>query len=199
MEEENNGIHINGFFYQDSEAGEVAKREDKAVTYLRDQCLNASVLLIYNKLLDSGLFKTETGIVFLHQLQESLKMESTIDPLLIKDIPVSREISDAEKEKALKKREWEKQYNDNVLKKKDEIISSCKIRTRIAFLFCAVCVAAIIAMFVILNSSKSPTIINYENKILDKYSTWEEKLDAREKAVREKENKLGIVSDDSKN
>lgn len=200
--EENSGIHINGFYYQDVEAGEIAKREEKAIEYLREQCFTATpenVLAIYDKLLDSGLFKTESGIVFLHQLRESLVADGSIDASFIKDIPISREISDDEKEKTLKKHDLEKQNNENALKRKDEIISKYKNRFRIAVLFSVICVAAIVAMFLILKSAKIPTIINYEDKILNKYSKWEQELKDREKAVREKENKLGIVYDDSKN
>lgn len=200
--EENRGIHSNGFYYQDVEAGEIAQREEKAIDYLREQCLTATpekVLTIYDKLLDSSLFKTESGIVFLHQLRESLLVDGSIDASLIRDIPISREISDDEKEKTLKKHELEKQNNELALKKKDEIISKYRNRFRVGMIFSALCVVAIVAMFLILKSTKMPTIMNYEDKIVNKYSKWDEELKAREKAVREKENKLGIVYDNSKN
>ena len=200
--EENSGIHINGFYYQDVDAGVIAQREEKAIEYLREQCLTATpdnVLAIYDKLLDSSLFKTESGIVFLHQLRESLLVDGSIDASLIRDIPISREIRKKKKDKTLKRHELEKQNNEIKLKKKDEIISKYRNRFRIAILFSVLCVAAIVAMFLILKSAKIPTIMNYEDKIVDKYSKWDEELKTREKAVREKENKLGIVYDNSKN
>ncbi len=33
--EENSGIHINGFYYQDVDAGVIAQREEKAIEYLK--------------------------------------------------------------------------------------------------------------------------------------------------------------------
>jgi hypothetical protein len=48
----------------------------------------------------------------------------------------------------------------------------------------------VVAMFVIALNSSNPNIINYENRILDKYSSWEEELTIREQAVKEKERAL---------
>jgi hypothetical protein len=50
--------------------------------------------------------------------------------------------------------------------------------------------AVIIAMFAIAMSSDSPTVLNYENELTDKYSAWEEELTEREAAVKEKERAL---------
>ena len=52
----------------------------------------------------------------------------------------------------------------------------------------AVCV---IAMFAIQMSVGSPNILNYENKIIDKYAQWEQQLEEREAAVREREKQAG--------
>lgn len=49
-----------------------------------------------------------------------------------------------------------------------------------------------IGMIVITLTSDNPNIINYENKIVDKYEEWEHDLEEREQAVREQEKKLGI-------
>lgn len=51
-------------------------------------------------------------------------------------------------------------------------------------------VAVIGGMFYILQTSDSPTILNYETKLVNKYATWEEKLDEREAKLKEKENAL---------
>ena len=42
---------------------------------------------------------------------------------------------------------------------------------------------AIIIMFAIAASSSNPTILNYENQIIDKYSDWEKELDEREREL----------------
>ena len=49
-----------------------------------------------------------------------------------------------------------------------------------------------IGMIVITLTSDNPNIINYENKLVDKYEEWEQDLQEREQAVKEQEKKLGI-------
>ena len=45
-------------------------------------------------------------------------------------------------------------------------------------------------------TSEHPTIINYESRILDRYSEWDQELSEREQAVKEKEFELGIYGND---
>ena len=47
-------------------------------------------------------------------------------------------------------------------------------------------------MMVLMYFSDNATIINYENKIIDRYEHWEQELKEREQAVKEKEKELGI-------
>ena len=50
--------------------------------------------------------------------------------------------------------------------------------------------AIIIGMFIINQTSNHPTILNYEEKIIDKYAQWEEQLDQREQELNERERQL---------
>ena len=55
-------------------------------------------------------------------------------------------------------------------------------------LFISVILAiSIIGMFIIASTSDSPTILNYENKLIDKYAEWEQELDEREAALNDRE------------
>lgn len=49
-----------------------------------------------------------------------------------------------------------------------------------------------IGMAVITLMDSSPNIINYENKIVDKYAEWEQGLKEREEAIRQREQELGL-------
>lgn len=49
-----------------------------------------------------------------------------------------------------------------------------------------------IGMIVITLLDDSPNIINYENKILDQYTQWEQELKEREQIIKEKEAELGL-------
>ena len=51
-------------------------------------------------------------------------------------------------------------------------------------------VIVIIALFVITGTSKNPNIINYENALIDKYSSWESELNQKEKDLRVKEKEI---------
>ena len=53
-------------------------------------------------------------------------------------------------------------------------------------------VIIIAAMAVIMMTSSNPTIIDYENKLQDKYSGWEEELSSREAVIKEKENQINM-------
>ena len=47
-------------------------------------------------------------------------------------------------------------------------------------------------MFVITLTGNNPTILNYEQKLQNKYAGWEQELTERENAVREKERELSL-------
>ena len=45
-------------------------------------------------------------------------------------------------------------------------------------------------MFAITLTSNTPTILNYENKLIDRYEHWEQELNEREQELDEREQKL---------
>ncbi len=53
-------------------------------------------------------------------------------------------------------------------------------------------VLLVAGMFFVAMSGNNANILNYRNAIVDEYASWEQELTEREKAVREKEQELGI-------
>ena len=53
-------------------------------------------------------------------------------------------------------------------------------------------IVIIIGMFWIVITSDNLGYFNAEDKVLNKYSSWEEELNAREAAIRQREEELGI-------
>ena len=51
-------------------------------------------------------------------------------------------------------------------------------------------VAVIAFMIIITLTSKNPNIIDYENKLQNKYSTWQEELESQEESIKEREEEL---------
>ena len=57
----------------------------------------------------------------------------------------------------------------------------------------AILVVCVVAMFAMTLTSDSPTIVDYQSKLLNRYASWEQELTEREKAVSEKEQELGTT------
>ena len=51
-------------------------------------------------------------------------------------------------------------------------------------------ITALVVMVAIAMSSSTPTVLNYENKLQNKYAAWEQQLEEREAAVLQKERML---------
>lgn len=49
---------------------------------------------------------------------------------------------------------------------------------------------SVVSMMLLAATSDSVNILNYENKLIDKYSSWEQELEEREQAVKEQEQAL---------
>ncbi|MEE5990756.1 MAG: hypothetical protein V3G41_08765, partial [Lachnospiraceae bacterium] len=79
----------------------------------------------------------------------------------------------------------------NARKRDAENFRKSKLTRDIIIVFLAAC---ILAMLVISGLSDTPSILNYENELQDKYADWETELNERESAVRAKEKELGITS-----
>ena len=49
---------------------------------------------------------------------------------------------------------------------------------------------SVVSMMLLAATSDNVNILNYENKLIDKYSSWEQELEEREQAVKEQEQEL---------
>ena len=49
---------------------------------------------------------------------------------------------------------------------------------------------SVVSMMLLAATSDNVNIVNYENKLIDKYSSWEQELEEREQAVKEQEQAL---------
>lgn len=180
---------VDGYLFDSEEMARQAKREADGVRYIREKTRmnNPDVIMkLYNRLLDQEMFETEVGIAFLRELQEYLETIPYIKSEDIRPIPVRGRYDDAPEQ------------NRPVRRKKREIAvdpEKEEIRYRKAFhvalFFCVVLSAAIIGMFTITHlSGNSVTILNYEEKLIDKYEEWEKELSEREAEVKLREDRI---------
>ena len=199
--------NIGGYIFDDENKAKKAAKELKAVEYILGQIRDSdekAVLAVYKKLLNQRMFSTEIGMSFLAQLRQNLLDSEVFTP---EDIPPvysleeppkdvtpeektedtnsssDEKVSKAEKEKADKK-VVAKVTNDSSEIKRLKAINKVLLILCIALLLC------VLGMFYVSTTINSPTILDYEEKLIDKYSSWEQDLTEREEAIKEKEQEL---------
>lgn len=183
---------IDGFAYTSKEQAKQAKKEKDGIAYIRQNTnLNDPdvVLRLYNKMIDEKFFETEVGITFLKELQQELIMSSYIADSEIKPIPV-REYVHAEHEKEEQKEEKERlEHREKILQANAD--SEYKTKFYLATFFAIIFAVALLGIFSITYfSGSSKTILNYEEKITDQYSSWEVQLKEKEQELNEREQLL---------
>lgn len=171
MEEQR--FEAGGFLFQDEETAKRAKKEIAGVNYLKtkvDMDNPEKILQIYNKAIGENLFQTPIGVSYLKELQEYLYEIPYIEDSSILSIPVygTGVVPKGEKQKKQNTIDFRKRY-------------------QVSFFFAVIFFVMIVAMFAITLTSESPTILNYENKIINKYEEWEQELEQREQELNQRE------------
>lgn len=190
---------VEGYAFETKEQEHTARHEVEIIQYIRKNTQMDDpdvVLALYNKLILKEIFVTPVGYDFLHKLQEYLQTIPYIKRENILPIAVYEPQKTAVKEKKSKeeikqkkKREKEKEHvvSQNRRKENRDYQKLFHISTFFAVIF-ALCV---IGMFAITWFSKdNVTILNYENKVIDKYESWEKQLDERESQLEDRESEL---------
>ena len=186
-EEEFSDYVVDGYYFRTKETALEAQNELNAIKYVSmktDLKDPKQVYLLYNKLLEKELFKTIVGIGYLKKLQDFLYVSDEIPNDKIQPISVDYELQELlkgrreitrNKSVINKLKKEKKKYNDMFIK---------------AIIVNVVLVAVIAFMIIITLTSKNPNIIDYENKLQNKYSTWQEELESQEESIKEREEEL---------
>ncbi len=198
---------VGGFIFDNEETAKKAAKELKATQYILDQLKSAddaTVFSIYKRLLSQNIFETDLGLAFLKQLEDNLVASGLLEA---KMSSISHEESEVQVEKTAllepSSKEVGLKNNIKISSSKTKKIKSKKklkgqpsieerykrlcIINKILIVICIGLVISIAAMFYINSTINSPTILNYEEQILNKYSNWEQELNKREEALRQKE------------
>ena len=169
---------VEGFSFSTEEEYQNALREQKAAAYLKKQMSGKSakdILKVYQQLLDQDLFHTQVGYAFLYELNRALHRQSSLSDTDIPPIPT-----------ALKK-----PVADKTKDPKDFLVNSrLAMKVRTLRVFVMILLAVVVAMFGITLSGSTPTILDYETKLQDKYAAWEQDLSQREAALVKREAQL---------
>ena len=181
---EEKNFTVAGYTFTTKEAAEDARNEMNAIRYVSsrtDRKDPKQIYILYNTMLDKELFKTPVGLDYLKDLQQYLYNNKDIPNDKIRPIPINSELQSmlTDKREMTKTRSRLAGLTKERNKYKDRFIRMVIINIAL--------VIVVIAMAVIMATSQTPTIINYENKIQDKYAGWEEELQSREAQVKQLE------------
>lgn len=180
---------IKDYEFQGKTEYEMAKKEAETVEYIKAN-MNFSkeenVLKMYNKLLDKGNFRTIIGYEFLltlrrHIIKNKMLSEENVRPIPIykktgikKEERKKTEISDCEKE----------------IKRYQLLYENLKAKRTSSKFIIAFLVLIIAGMLVITFFSDNSVISDYENRIINKYESWQQQLETKEKELNEREKNL---------
>lgn len=189
---EKTDLVVDGFQFGTENDAQLARAEAVRIKNLEsrlDYKNTNMVYAVYKKAVENRVFKTPLGYVFLKKLQVCLIENSDMSEEL-QDIPVQgvyniRESTApvVEKVKADSRGKHGRPSHKELFTKRASICANIVLLFLVAL------------MFVIAYNGSTPTILNYERALEDKYSYWEQQLSEREQVIREKERELLIESD----
>ena len=178
----NKEFQVDAFVFVTKEDAERAAKEKKQVAYIKSHMDMSSfdkVKALYEKSNKERLFRTPIGLAFMQDLYNALiKGGANPDELL----PV---FVQANFDQRLRPQTVSEKQNEMFKQKQEKLRTNHKIS-----LIMNVLLVAVIVMFVITIKSDNPNILNYETAIQNRYSAWEQELNDREKAIKEKELEL---------
>ena len=181
MEQLQETYEAGGFVFRTKKEAELAQREIEGTKYLRqklDMENPNAVFSIYQNLIEQDLFETPVGYCFLKELRDYLLMIPAISNEEVLAIPIRYPQTEEEEKKQKKEQKKEEQRKER--QKEKEKAKNRKEQKKEGKNYKGLLAA----------TSDNVNILNYENKLIDKYSSWEQELEEREQAVKEQEQEL---------
>lgn len=186
---EGNERSVYGFLFMTDDDAKMAKSELSKIEKIEEKIDYSNiekVKLVYEKTIQSKIFKTQVGIDYLRKLQNYLHVHGTGEDDIC-DIPIAQIYQVREKTSPAVK---QVKPAEKIRKKTEE--QSQKEKKNMSIFINVVLALLIVLMFYMTTKSPNPNILNYERALQDKYASWEEELSQREQVIREKEKELLI-------
>lgn len=176
---------VEGYQFESEKDAKIAKADLLKIQKLEDKMDYRNphvVYMVYQKAIESDLFKTPVGYDYLKKLQKIVK-----DSPLIKDeiqnIPVGSLNG------------YTTPLPTTNSYKLSPVKKTPQKNNKIVWIINIVLLALVALMFYISVTSSNPNIINYERAIQNRYAAWEDELESREQAVRAKEKEFMIENE----
>lgn len=177
----NQSFPFQGYSFDNEKEASLAQHEYKNIQTIKNKIdMNSkdNILLIYNKTVSRNLFKTPIGIAFLKELRDCLTEQYHVSEPELAKIPVPTFSN-----KPVTKEERDIDSMQKEITKLKHVKGKLKIAV-------VILVAMIGCMFYITATNKNTGFINAEEKVLNKYSSWEDQLNKKEQELKEREAKL---------
>lgn len=172
---------VEGYLFQNAEDAALARGDVQKIELLRkrlDYTNPQEALNVYKRALDQHIFATPIGSFFLHEMKERLDAifggTEEVPP-----VPVSKVLATSVKP-------------TTVTQKPEKTKNFDRQKYVMSILANIILVIGILAMIMISCNGKNPNILNYKQKLEDRYSSWEQDLREREDIVRQKELELRL-------
>lgn len=182
METEKNNI-VDGYLFDNKTEYERAKKEYENILKLKKNLKlddMGDVYNLYTKLAGGNYFSTSVGIGFLHELRRYLveaKYDKMLIPITIHKEDVTRPV--VIDEKYMGKYEKLRAERDRLLALKKKLVIAI---AALAF--------TVVGMIFIVITNDNLGYFNAEEKVLNKYSAWQERLQNWEEELIEREDAL---------
>lgn len=173
---------VGDYMFSTLEEANVAKLEMDKIEKLTEKLGDADdemLYKVYNRSIEKNTFRTPVGLEFMKVLKKRLEKSRKVKDDIL-PIPVC--VNNLEIKEANDKQDDIKKVRDDARKFSTFFKWSLFVN--------AILVIVIIALFVITSTADNPNIINYENALIDKYSSWETELNEKDKELRAKEREL---------
>lgn len=166
-----------GHTFDDEKKLIAAKKEAEAIAYLRsktDFSNMTNLMKLYDRILDRDMMETVVGIEFLKEIRDTLLNSGMFKENQVRPVPMLPEVKKLKRRTEIQKRSREMTQ-----------LERCNRQNTVLKTVCFFLIALVIGMFAItLNGTKSPWTLNYEEQILNKYSSWAEELKEQENFLR---------------
>lgn len=173
---------VDGFVFPTYKEAQIAVKEQNNVSVIRERTAvldGEAVRELYIKLIEREMFNTVVGYSFLYELRHRLITEFSYTEEELPNVELPKQM-EYDRVKEINQGVMENKMQQLLLQKKRMTI------TIVALVF------MIVAMFVIVAINPNVGYVNTEQKLLNRYSAWQEQLEQREKAVKEKEAELNM-------
>lgn len=173
-----NKFTFQGHTFDDEKQLITAKKEAEAIEYLRSKTdfgnLN-NLRKLYDRILDKDMMETVIGIEFLAEIRTTLVNSGMFTEDQIRPVPLLPEVKKLKKRKEVQKRSKER-----------TLLERSERQNTILKVVCFFLTALVVGMFVIvLTGTRSPLAVRYEEQILNKYASWAQELQEKEKFLRD--------------